>query len=167
METRNLVSKILLAVMLVMPCSLQAEELTEVQYLVLTQTDGTIIAKFALSDSPVMTFQDGDVLVTCGDKTIQSSLEGIVSCTFSNELVTTGIRETVRPSSDGQPQFSFGTASFEGMQPGSRIIVYTLDGKAVASTVTDGEGRASISFANLQHGVYILRTPGKSYKISK
>ena len=166
MKRKSLLTKMLMAVALMLPCSMQAEELTEVQYLVLTQTDGTV-SKFALSDSPLMTYQGSDVLVACGEHTFQTNMEGIATCTFSTETVPTGISETSRPSSDGQPLFSFGTASFEGMQPGSRIAVYTLDGKAVASTVADGEGRANVSLAGLQRGVYILRTPGKSYKISK
>ena len=166
MKRKSLLTKMLMAVALMLPCTMQAEELTEVQYLVLTQTDG-IVSKFALSDSPVMSYQGSDVLVVCGEQTFQTSMEGIATCTFSTETVPSGIGETVSLSSDKQPQFSFGAASFEGMQPGSRIIVYTLDGKAVASTVADGEGRANVSLAGLQRGVYILRTPVKSYKISK
>ena len=166
MNKTSLIAKMVLGVLLLLPGAMQGQEWTEVQYLVLTQTDGTV-SKFALGDSPVMTYRGADVIVTCGEQTVETSMEAVASCVFNTERVQTGIEALPLPPRGEQLSFAFGSASFEGMKAGGSIVVYTLDGKAVASAVADAEGRASVSLTGLGRGVYILRTPDKSYKISK
>ena len=134
---------------------------TATQFLVLTQQDGTV-SKFALTEMPVITFSEGNLVVTCGEQTLTTSMEGLKT---SFEDLTTDIRQPEGKAQDNKPVFAFGQASFEGMKPGDRIMVYTLDGKTVGNAKADAEGRASIDLNGLGHGVHILRTPTQSFKI--
>lgn len=134
-----------------------------VQCLVLTEANGTV-SKFALTDAPVVTYSGSDMLVSCSDQELTVALEGLV-WTFG-EMETTRIDEVIGKQDDAErPQFSFGEARFEGLQPGSMVHVYSLDGKALSTVKADGDGRVSVSLGNLPKGVYVLRTPTRSFKI--
>lgn len=134
-----------------------------VQCLVLTETNGTV-SRFALTEAPVVTYSGSDMIVSCKDQEMTIALEGLV-WTFG-EMEATRIGEVVGSQDDAaRPQLAFGEARFEGLQPGSRVHVYTLDGKALGTVKADGSGRASVGLGNLPKGVYILRTPTRSFKI--
>ena len=164
MKKKQMIIQMALAVMLLLPGTILAQAMTDVQYLVLTQTDGTV-SKFALGDSPIITYSAGDVVVTCNGQTFKTSMEGVANCTFTTEKVPSGIENLQAEGS--KAVFAFSTASFDGMKPSSTITVYTLDGKAVASTTADNDGHATVSLAQLGRGVYIIRTPQKSYKVKR
>ena len=143
---------------LVLPSLLWAET---AQYLVLTKNN-TEVAKFALNDKPVITFSEGNLIVTCGgEEVLSTGMEGLKS---SFEDVSTGIQE-VRIEDPKRPKISFGEALFEGLKPGDRITVYTLDGKAVDYTTASEDGRAKLDVGRLGKGVFILRTPSQSIKV--
>ena len=149
---------ILLAAILLLPSLLQAET---AQYLVLTRNN-TEVAKFALNDKPVITFSEGNLIVTCqGEEILSTSMEGLRS---SFEDITTGIQD-VHGEKPVRPTFAFGEAIFEGLKAGDRITIYSLDGKVVDHTTAAEDGRATIDVSRLGKGVFILRTPSQSIKI--
>lgn len=119
MKKRTILGALLLAAMLVMPFTAKAQ-----QYLVLTQSDGST-AEFALADNPVITLEDGNLVVTCGERQISTSLEG-TSYAFSD--TSTDIRE-VQNDSQPQSEVAFGQVAFSGLKAGNRIVVYTIDGR--------------------------------------
>ena len=154
------VVNLLALVALLLPLSAMADT---VECLVLTESNGTV-SKFALAEAPVVTYSGSDMVVSCGDQTMTVGLEGL-TLTFG-EMETTRI-ETVK---DGvkdadRLQFSFGEASFEGLTPGALVSVYSIDGKMLTKVKADQDGRASVSLMGLPKGVYILRTPTKTFKI--
>ena len=154
------VVNLLALVAFLLPLSAMAES---VQCLVLTESNGAV-SKFALTDAPVVTYSGSDMVVSCGDQTMTVGLEGL-TLTFG-EMETTRI-ETVKDgvTESDRLQFSFGEASFEGLQPGALVSVYSIDGKMQTKVKADQDGRASVSLMGLPKGVYILRTPTKSFKI--
>ncbi len=151
-----------LMALLLLPASLRAAD-GNGQLLVLTQTDGNV-SKFALSDAPVITYSGNDIVVTCGDAVLQTSMANIEAVTFGKGEPT-AINEMRKE--DVVPSFSFNTASFEGLQAGAPITIYSLDGKMMSGAKADVEGKARIDLSDLQKGVYILHTPNKSFKIKK
>ncbi len=162
MRTKLFITFVALIAFLLLPGSLQAANSNE-QLLVLTQTDGNV-SKFALADEPVITYSGNDIVVTCGDAVLQTSMANVESVTFEKGEPTS-ISEM--RTKDVTPSFSFNTASFEGLQAGAAINVFSIEGKMVSSSKADAEGKASIDMGNLPTGVYILRTPNKSFKIKK
>ncbi len=162
MSKRSIISFMALLALLFLPASLRAAD-GNGQLLVLTQADGNV-SKFALADNPVITYSGSDIIVTCGENILQTSMANIQSVTFDKGN-STDIREL-----DGKevtPSFSFNKASFEGLQTGARVMVFTIDGKMVSTMEADAEGKAQIDMSSLPTGVYILRTPNKSFKIKK
>lgn len=151
----------LLALMaLLLPQTAMAEA---VPCLTLTESSGAV-SKFAFTDAPVVTYSGSDMVVTCGDQTLTVGLEGL-TLTY-DEMEVTGINVVKDSTADpNRLQFSFGEASFEGLQSGALVSVYTIDGKMIARVKADHDGRASISLSSLPSGVYILRTPSKAFKI--
>ena len=121
-----------------------------VQYLVLTQAGGEV-GRFALADTPVITFADGNLVVTCGEATLTVNMEGLKS---SFEDVSTAITAP-----------SFAHSTFEGLKAGDTVTIYTLDGKKIGTAQADGEGRAGVDLSPYGRGIYILRTPRMSIKI--
>lgn len=156
------VVNLLALVALLLPLSAMAES---VKCLVLTESNGAV-SKFALADAPVVTYSGSDMVVTCGDQTLTVGLEGL-KLTY-DEMDITGI-EKVKDSAveSDRLQFSFGEASFEGLQPGALVSVYSIDGKMQTKVKADQDGCASVSLMSLPKGVYILRTPTKSFKLRK
>ena len=151
---------LLVLMALLLPTSAWADT---VKCLVLTEADGTV-NKFALADAPVVTFSDGDMVVACGSQTLTVGLAGL-ELTYG-EMETTRINEVVEKSGETvRPLFSFGEARFEGLQPGANVRVYSIDGKCIDTVKADGDGRVSVSLGHLPQGVYILRTPSRSFKI--
>lgn len=130
------------------------------QYLVLTQSDGTT-AEFSLGAQPVITFSDGELTVTCGDKQITTSLEG-TTYKFANSATAI---EQVYKSSEPEAEVKFGQAAFTGLNKGEQVGVYTLGGIMVSTTTADADGRATADLTTLPKGVYIIKARGKSIKI--
>ena len=134
-----------------------------IQYLVLTQASGEI-SRFALTDAPVITFADGHLVVTCGEMTLTTSMEGLK--TSFEDASTSIVPPPIGGARGGQaPTFSFAHSTFEGLKGGDTVNIYTLDGKKIGSTKANGEGRATIDLTPFGRGVYILRTPTVSIKI--
>jgi len=145
---------------IMLPATLSAETM---QYLVLTQADGTEVAKIALAEMPVITFSEGNLVITCGDKSITTRMDGLQT-SFINEDSPTGISD-ITADKPQLPKIAFGQAVFSGLKAGERVAVYTLDGKMTGSIVADSDGCATVSLSTLGHGIFILRTPTRSFKI--
>lgn len=133
------------------------------QSLVLTQRDGTV-SRFALADEPVITYSGSDLVVKCGETELTTDMADVLSCVFDNEATAIN-KLTVQPAG-AEPQMNFANMSVEGLKAGDRVAVYTIDGKAVSSSRASADGSAAIDLSGLR-GLYIVRTPNKSFKIKK
>ena len=157
---------LIVAALVLLPAMSRADDATvTVQYLVVTQKDGSV-TKFALSDVPVVSFDGDSIVVTAAGEVLKFDLIGVTGYAFSEENVTTGINSTTVDGGDvTKPFFAVGNAEFSGLKSGSTILVYTIAGKAVTAVKADTEGNATVDLSQLPKGVYIIKTPGKSYKI--
>ena len=153
------------------PTRLSAETI-DVQYLVLTQEDGST-AKFALTDYPVITFNEAnELVVTCQNEVLTTDIQRLIAYDIITEQVdnvTTAIgsiqmNDDITPS---RPTIAFGEASFSNLKAGQRITVYTIDGKVVDTVTATQDGTASVQLSSLPKGVYILRSPQGSVKVKK
>lgn len=154
----------LLALMLLPMTAIHAQENAEtVLCMVLTQKDGTV-TQFALKDSPVVTYEGENIIVSCGEQQLSTSLAGISNFKFEETVVDAiNLVHQVEP----QMAFSFNEAVFSGLKAQSAIRVYTIDGKAVSTAKAGSDGMARIDLGNLPRGIYIIRTSTQSYKIKK
>lgn len=146
--------------------SAQGEVTVDVHYLIISLTDGSE-SKFALADNPVITFNGDTLLITCASDELSVDLNGIKDYRFSVEQVSTRIdRPSVTPNGgEVRPTIAFGEAKFSGLEAGTRVMVYTIEGKAITTVKASADGEALVDLRSLPKGIYILRTPTKSFKI--
>ena len=134
--------------------------------LVLTETNGTK-TEFALDSLPVITIETNDLVITCKGNKLSTALTGVQDYHFIEKKVPTAISRI--PANDPKseaavPSFSFRNAEVSGLKAGARVAIYNLNGTQISSVTADGEGRVALDFSSLPKGVYILRTPTKSFK---
>ena len=134
--------------------------------LVLTETNGTT-TEFALESFPVITIEGNNLVITHNGNQLTTALTGVQDYHFIEKTVTTSISSV--PSNDPKnesntPQFSFSNAEVSGLKAGAKVAIYNLNGTQISSVTADGEGRVALDFSSLPKGVYILRTPTKSFK---
>lgn len=125
------------------------------------QTDGQV-QSINLSEQPVTTFSDGNLVVTTSTATISLPMENVKKYTYS--LVPTGIddvkAEQVAISQNGE------SITFFGLKSGSEISVYNASGvqmKQVKAT----HDTETVTISDLQVGVYAVKANGVTYKIMK
>lgn len=136
---------------------------TDVQYLVVTDTAG-VEYEFALTDAPVITYSAANIIVTSNADTLSTALGDVKDYKFTSKKVATGIQNLPAVATD-EPQFSFANASISGLKAGTRVAVYGINGVLVSSLTAGQDGNVSVDLGNLPSGIYILRTPSKSFKI--
>ena len=146
MKKRSILAALLFALMLMKPFTAKAQ-----QYLVLTQSDG----------NPVITLEGGNLVVTCGDQQVSTSLEG-TSYAFTD---TPSAIEQVSNEAQPEARVTFGQVAFTGLKAGSRVAVYSLDGQQVLSVTASEEGRAAADLSALPRGIYVVKAQGKSLKV--
>lgn len=134
--------------------------------LVLTETNGTT-TEFALESFPVITIEGNNLVITHNGNQLTTALTGVQDYHFIEKKVTTSISSV--PSNDPKntsntPQFSFSNAEVSGLKAGAKVVIYNLNGTQISYVTADGEGRVALDFSSLPKGVYILRTPTKSFK---
>ena len=135
-------------------------------YLVLTETNGTK-TEFALNSYPVITIEANDLVITCEGKKLSTALTGVQDYHFIEKKVTTSISSFPANDPKGEtttPSFSFSNAEVSGLKAGAKVAIYNLNGTQISSATADGEGQVALDLSSLPKGVYILRTPTKSFK---
>lgn len=154
MNKKRMIKALLLFALMALPFSARA------QYLVLNLSDGSQ-AEFALSDQPVITFSDGNLVLTCGAQEISTSLEGV---SYYISPSSTAIRQLTNEEKP-DVKVAFGQAAFKGLKAGSHIVVYTIDGVQVSSVAVSPEGEASVDLSALPRGIYVVKAPNKTIKV--
>ena len=60
---------------------------------------------------------------------------------------------------------AFHNAQISGLKVGTHVTVFDINGKALNTLSADAEGKVQIDLSNLPRGIFILRTPTKSFKM--
>ena len=161
---KRIFSLMAMAVLLMFPLTMNAED---GMVLTIAENDGTT-HKFALSESPVITYSGGNIIITCGSQVVTTSMQGVSSCTFATETIDTGI-DDIRSSEsvESQPAFYIRNSRISGLKSGSEVAVYSLDGKVLMRSHADSDGNASLNLQSATSGIYIIKTPTRTIKITK
>lgn len=110
------------------------------------QKDGAVV-RYAFSEKPVVTYTDEGIHLMTTKVEIDYPMSNLEMFTFEDD-----------------PSHPTGILQMEGTTADIRI--YTLDGKLVR-TISQSEGTAAFSTADLPAGVYIIRNGKTNYKITK
>lgn len=155
--------------LLFVPHSMRADEqgTKKVQYLVVLQTDGTK-TEFALEDQPTLSFKDGDVVVASINKQVTFSMQNVTNYHFVTKNVTTGIQKVENtPQSTDEPTLSQADASVSGLKAGTKLMIFSINGQLIKTLTATEEGQVNVNLTDLVPGVYIIKTPTKSFKVMK
>ena len=162
MNRKNLFRKLFFFSLMLVPCSVLADA---VQYLVVTEKGGQETT-FALAEKPVVTMQEGMMRVEASSTTFEKALEEIAKYSFSETGNDNGIGETKATNAGKAVNMAAGTVSFAGLTAGSKVVVFTTDGKVVGSATASTDGTAMLDLNGLGNGVFVVTTEGGSYKVS-
>lgn len=130
--------------------------------LIIETKDGNTVA-YHLNTRPVVTFELTDLVLTSTDVKVQYPVADVKELRFADG--TTAINDT----KVGDITFSVSgdMISANGLENGSNLEVYSIDGKEIAKASVDATGKAQVNISDLGQGVYVVKAGKKSYKILK
>lgn len=130
-------------------------------FLTVTDKDGQQTS-FALSTKPVVTFTAESLVLTAGAETVEYPLTAYRKFSFADGAAT-----AIEKAGAAHPVFAFGDAlTATGLQPGTRVAVYSLGGVQVASATASAAGTVSIPLSS-ERGVLVVKAGKKVFKFRK
>lgn len=133
------------------------------QYLVVWQKSGEKVY-FDLTERPRTTFEGSNLVITTTTLTVSYPLEQVLRYTY--ELPPSGINN-VNLSKLVRISHRDNVLYLENLKPGTRIQLFTADGKMIATQQADGTQTITISLAQRPAGVYIVKANDVTYKMMK
>ena len=121
---------------------------------------------YVLATRPKVTFDDSKLYVASKDVSDEYVLAEV------NKFVFDDIKETaIAEVKDGECRLTFvdgTTVVVEGIGASKAVSLYDVAGKSLAATKADANGKAVVSLASCQPGVYVVSVEGgKAYKVIK
>lgn len=163
MKKMNHLFKAFLLALMALPLTAMADETKDVQYLILSQNNAKV-AEFELSTLPVLSISSDSLVVVASGDSLVVPLEGL-SYAFETRQVTTGIDNVRINDNRSNESFAFSNGTVMGMKEGAKVGVYSINGLKVSEVTVSADGKASLNLSNLPKGVYIIRTPARSFKV--
>ncbi|MBP5361146.1 MAG: T9SS type A sorting domain-containing protein [Bacteroidaceae bacterium] len=137
----------------------------ETQRLVVWQRNGAT-AFFNLDEEPKTTFEDGKIVIKTSTTTVSYLLTDVLRYTYEGATITTVNEPAIRPGEMRYTQ-SKSKIMFDGMPAGTRLEVYSLDGKII-TTLHAQEGRRTIvDLEGQPAGTYIVKAGEVTIKFLK
>ena len=133
-----------------------------VQYLCLTASDGTE-AKLALSESLIISFDNGNMIATDGTQTVQFDVNTL---NISYEDGDPSAINEVTDDKNDKPRFQKNTISFDNLPSGTPVQVYSADGR-LQSVVKANGGITTIHLEQLKKGTNLIKAGKYSIKYLK
>lgn len=119
-------------------------------------------ASFALAQQPVITLE-GESMVVKGS---QINYSVPISDVAYYHFAASGTDIQQPQMANNKPVISNGHVQFSGLAAGSRVCVYTIDGKQLGSYRADDSGCVDVDVTTLSKGIYVLKSPTTSIKIT-
>lgn len=146
---------LLLSVLL--PSAVKAEDMV----LQVWQADGKVM-NINLNEQPVTTYSDGKLIITTTKTTVTFPLEQVVKYTYTD---ATGISS---PSAMGSKFSADGESiTFTGLKPNTLVYVYSVAGQLLTTVTATGHSKTTVSVSRFPVGVYVVKTNGVTFKITK
>lgn len=161
---KQLLSILTMAALLLVPSPTRAEDFIEAQFLVLTQNDGTV-SKFALNKAPELSFNGNQLVISCEGDELSTDLSDVENYSFVTEKIPTAVKPITIGEGNDMSDVAFHNAQISGLKVGTHVTVFDINGKALNTLSADAEGKVQIDLSNLPRGIFILRTPTKSFKM--
>ena len=157
MKTRTLLLMLLLTATL--------SSWADSQRLVVWQKSGQKVY-FDLNEEPETTFEDGNLVIRSSRTTVSYPLTSVLRYTYEGGTITDVGDVKMRP---GEVRFlqNAEQMAFDGLQDGTILEVYTLDGVKIKTVKAQGGQRTVVSLADQAAGTYIVKAGEATYKFMK
>ena len=127
--------------------------------------EGESKQSYVLATRPKVTFDDSKLYVASNDVSDEYVLADV------NKFVFDDIQTAIAEVKDGECRLTFvdgTTVVVEGIGASKAVCLYDVAGKSLAATKADASGKAVVSLASCQPGVYVVSVEGgKAYKVIK
>ena len=139
--------------------------LADSQRLVVWQKSGQKVY-FDLNEEPETTFEDGNLVIRSSRTTVSYPLTSVLRYTYEGGTITDVGDVKMRP---GEVRFlqNAEQMAFDGLQDGTILEVYTLDGVKIKTVKAQGGQRTVVSLADQAAGTYIVKAGEATYKFMK
>ena len=116
---------------------------------------------FFLGENPKLSYFADSLAIVYHDQQLNFALEDLKDYHFE-EREPTGIGQINNRQTVGKQGMAF--AVFRNYPAGSKITVFTSEGRRVATVVTDKEGCAQLDMREQPSGIYIINVGKRSFK---
>ena len=139
--------------------------LADSQRLVVWQKSGQKVY-FDLTEEPETTFEDGNLVIRSSRTTVSYPLTNVLRYTYEGGTITDVGDVKMRP---GEVRFlqNAEQMAFDGLQDGTILEVYTLDGVKIKTVKAQGGQRTVVSLADQTAGTYVVKAGEATYKFMK
>ena len=131
--------------------------------LVLHMANGKLVT-YLLDDLPIVTFEDGELVITTPNNVVSYQDGDVVKFTYSY----------VDPSKVSQTTMSDTMFKFEGnvlcaynLEPLSDVSVFSVDGALITSAKTGANGEITLSIPQQSGNVVVVKTSVANFKMMK
>lgn len=136
-------------------------------YFVVWMHSGARIS-FPLVEHPVLTYVDGDIVVTTSQEQLTYAHVDVRKFTFADEDISQGEPAKIETSEhEAQWQRQGDVMYFVDCTPGERVTVYNATGQQVAQYAILPDGTLRIPLSQFGEGMYIVKTESITYKFMK
>ena len=124
---------------------------------------------FPFEEHPVLTYSDGDIVVTTSKEQLSYARALVHKFTLTNENIPQGGESTEIATVEREAQWQFqGDAMLlSAYTPGERVAVYSATGLLMAEYVISSEGTLQSPLQQFEEGTYIVKTQSTIYKFLK
>ena len=136
-------------------------------YFVVWMHSGARIS-FPLAEHPVMTYADGDIVVTTSQEQLTYAHVDVRKFTLADEDISQGEPAKIKTSEhEVQWQRQGDVMCFAGGTPDERVTVYNATGQQVAQYAILPDGTLQIPLSQFSEGMYVVKTESITYKFLK
>lgn len=136
----------------------QARASDDEQYILFVTPTGVV--KVVLSENPVITIANDNLVITTEEKTVEVPVAEISGYTYHDPAIT-GIRIV-----EATQRQVGGAVSFEKLAPGTAVAIYSTSGEQLSSTNASNDGTAELDMQRLPKGIYIIKAGKTSIKVT-
>lgn len=119
---------------------------------------------FFLAGSPKLMYFADSLAVVYDKQQLNFSLKDLKDYHFEERDVTGIGKVADQNKQQGEANFAQGLALFTQYPVGTKITVFTSNGRQVAKVITDKEGRAQLDLREQPAGVYVITAGQRSFK---
>lgn len=119
---------------------------------------------FLLADKPVVTFQNGDLVVN-GSAETSYAISGVKDYHFTEKDETEATGETLKSVETGCVIFeNNGVVFIQKANPSADVLLFNVNGVVLSKTSVDNNGNAELKLPDFA-GVYVLSVGNQSFKL--